>query len=226
MGGWADVARRVHQELIRMEIAHDFTARLARRQGWDSAYAQKVDGEYRRFLMIAWVSKNMVVPSEAVDAAWHEHILHTRHYSETLPQIFGRALHHEPGSADGSEDPEHLLGYRRTLEIYRILYGKRPPEDIWPKPAGRRTFLEKIGISRKQEDADDGTAALISIAISDDVKHSHVSSTPALAQHDYHSTAHDVAVSHSSSSSHSSDTSSSSSSCGSHSSCGSSCGSS
>ncbi len=226
MGGWADDARRVHQELIRMEIAHDFTARLARRQGWDRAYAQKVDREYRRFLMIAWVSKNMVVPSDAVDAAWHEHILHTRHYSEVLPRIFGRALHHEPGSADGSKDADHLIGYRRTLEIYRILYGKRAPEEIWPKPAGRRTFFEKIGISRKQEDADDGTAALISIAISDDVKHSHASSMPTLAQHDHHSMTHEAAVSHSSCGSHSSDTGSSSSSCGSHSSCGSSCGSS
>ncbi len=44
--------------------------------------------------------KRMVaMPSQAVDDAWHEFILFTRHYDRFCQQAFGRFLHHTPAEA-------------------------------------------------------------------------------------------------------------------------------
>lgn len=47
--------------------------------------------------------RNMVaMPSQAVDDAWHEFILFTRHYDRFCKQAFGRFLHHTPAEAMSS----------------------------------------------------------------------------------------------------------------------------
>lgn len=45
--------------------------------------------------------KPVGMPSRAVDALWHEHILHTRHYRDFCRRAFGRFrfLHHTPAAA-------------------------------------------------------------------------------------------------------------------------------
>ncbi|HET6530030.1 MAG TPA: hypothetical protein VFH03_05370 [Actinoplanes sp.] len=43
------------------------------------------------------------MPSVAVDALWHEMVLHTRDYQEFCDQVLGRFLHHEPESSMSTE---------------------------------------------------------------------------------------------------------------------------
>ena len=52
------------------------------------------------------------MPSQAVDAAWHEFILMTREYQSFCDEAFGYYLHHTPEQALGEPMPAAL---QRTL---------------------------------------------------------------------------------------------------------------
>ena len=78
-------------------VALTFTRRLARENDWTLAYAGRVVTEYRRFLYLAARAGHSVTPSDAVDQAWHLHLLYTRHYWGTLcKDVLRHDLHHGP----------------------------------------------------------------------------------------------------------------------------------
>lgn len=56
------------------------------------------------------------MPSQAVDEAWHEFILHTRSYQEFCAQVLGRFLHHVPAEAMLSPT-QAQEGLRRSWKI-------------------------------------------------------------------------------------------------------------
>jgi hypothetical protein len=73
-----------------------------------------------------------VSPSPAVDAAWHEHLCHTRSYWDDLcGRVLGRPLHHEPSRGGAEEAAKHAAMYAQTLASYRRWFGE-PPADVWP----------------------------------------------------------------------------------------------
>ena len=129
-----------------------FATRLASEQGWSAGFTSRVIEEYRRFLLLfALVQRReqairvpagnppvvRIVPSAAVDKAWHLHLLYTQSYWGTLCQdILGAPLHHQP--ADGSSGEEVALDeiYRVNMEAYRTTFGELAPSDIWPTPKG------------------------------------------------------------------------------------------
>lgn len=115
-----------------------FTSRLAREQGWDHAFSGKVVSEYLRFIHLAMVAGHPVTPSEAVDQAWHLHLIYTRSYWEKLcRETLGKDLHHGPTVGGSSEDAKFVDWYRKTLESYQRIFGSPPPADIWPDPVAR-----------------------------------------------------------------------------------------
>jgi uncharacterized protein (TIGR04222 family) len=106
-------------------------SRLARDNAWTLAYAARVMAEYERFLLLAARVSHRVVPSDAVDQAWHQHVLHTKEYRVFCERVFGRPLDHAP-SRGRSDDAGHHIDYERTLASYTDQYGEPPPKDIWP----------------------------------------------------------------------------------------------
>lgn len=115
-----------------------FAAKLARDNRWSLRYAERVEAEYRRFVFLAVESGHGVCPPEAVDRAWHQHLLETHNYWEQFcPEVLGAPLHHTP-SRGGIEEQRRLRSwYARTLISYERLFGEAPPPDLWP-PADRR----------------------------------------------------------------------------------------
>lgn len=114
-------------------VSLPFTHRLARENGWSANFADRVVREYKRFLFLAMEAGHPVTPSEAVDQAWHLHLLYTRHYWEvTCRDLLGRPLHHGPTRGGATEAAKFDDWYARTKESYRRLIGEEPPEDIWP----------------------------------------------------------------------------------------------
>jgi len=112
-----------------------FSSRLARERGWTHAETSRVVREYRRFLFLAAVTGHPVSPSEAVDHAWHLHLLYTRSYWQDLcAQVLGFDLHHEPTKGGHDESAKFTDWYVRTLESYRAHFDEDPPSDIWPSP--------------------------------------------------------------------------------------------
>ncbi len=69
----------------------------------------------RQFFMAYLRSQRQFVamPSQVVDAAWHEFILHTRAYDAWCSTAFGKLMHHTPAEVLG-RDPKRNDGLRRT----------------------------------------------------------------------------------------------------------------
>lgn len=111
-----------------------FVGRLAEENRWPVAYAERVFGEYKRFLYLAVAAEHPASPSDAVDQAWHLHLAYTRSYWEQLcGKVLNKPLHHLPTKGGQAEDEKHSDLYRRTLESYERHFGQAAPFDIWPR---------------------------------------------------------------------------------------------
>lgn len=111
-----------------------FSRRLARERGWDLHFTRRVLDEYRRFLFLAVEAGHPVSPSDAVDEAWHLHLLYTESYWTDLCQnTLGRPIHHGPTRGGTAEAAKFDDWYARTLASYCRLFGEEPPADIWPR---------------------------------------------------------------------------------------------
>lgn len=81
-----------------------FSERLAPENRWNPAFARRVIEEYEKFAFLAVAAGHPVVPSDAVDQAWHLHLTCTRSYWEDFcPKVLGRPLHHHPARGGAVE---------------------------------------------------------------------------------------------------------------------------
>jgi hypothetical protein len=87
--------------------------------------------------------KFVAMPSQVVDMAWHEFILHTRAYALWCDAAFGKLLHHTPAEVLG-RDPKRNDGLRRSW------YWACKEESINPRQPSRLPLLfaldKKFGI--------------------------------------------------------------------------------
>lgn len=112
----------------------DFVGKLATENGWTPERAGTVYAEYLRFLLMAWMSPTMVVPSRDVDQAWHLHLTCTRHYWDVMcGEILRKPLHHDPAMGDDADAARHEDHYGRTLALYAYLFDEEAPADVWPR---------------------------------------------------------------------------------------------
>jgi len=119
--------------LDRTDVPLPFSRRLARENGWSPTYTRRVLDEYRRFLFLAIAAGHPVSPPEAVDEAWHLHLLYTESYWTDLCQdTLGRPIHHSPTRGGAAESAKFEDWYGRTLASYCRLFEVEPPADIWP----------------------------------------------------------------------------------------------
>lgn len=124
-----------------------FISKLARENGWDFQRAKRVLVEYQRFLIMAKHFNTILSPSDAVDQAWHLHMLHSREYwTDLCGEFLKKPFHHEPTSPN----PEHKTNsdedYLRTFTYYPLLFGENAPSDIWPHPYDRE--IESVRFQR------------------------------------------------------------------------------
>lgn len=111
----------------------DLAPGLMRLHGWSREQTRAAITEYRRFLLLACaIGPQAVAPSEAVDAVWHAHLLHSRSYFEDFcPQALGFVLHHAPARGAAGETARLGEAYAQTLHAYEALFDA-PPASIWP----------------------------------------------------------------------------------------------
>jgi uncharacterized protein (TIGR04222 family) len=110
-----------------------FARRLARDNGWSEAHANRVLLEYRRFLFLAARAGHPVTPSDAVDQAWHLHLIYSDDYWNTwCSEVLGFPFHHGPTRGGSTEQAKYTDWYGRTLASYEACFGEPPPSDIWP----------------------------------------------------------------------------------------------
>jgi hypothetical protein len=97
-----------------------FVDRLARENGWSGHHAAAVYQEYLRFLYLAGTSAGPLTPSDAVDQAWHLHLLYSRHYWEVLcGRILGghSTTARPPAAAQPPPDIARLTGRRWSVTV-------------------------------------------------------------------------------------------------------------
>ena len=132
--------------------ALSFTQRLARENGWPLAFAGLVVAEYRRFLYLAVRAGHPVTPSDAVDQAWHLHLVYTDSYwNDLCGSILGRPLHHGPTRGGREEAAKYTDWYERTLASYRRIFGEQPPARVWPRSSerfGEAPYFRRINTRR------------------------------------------------------------------------------
>lgn len=115
-----------------------FERRLARDNGWPTAFAERVCSEYRRFVLLCHRAGQPMTPSDAVDQAWHLHLCYSRSYWQRMcREILGAPLHHEPTSGGTAEASKFADWYEATLQAYEATFGEPPPADVWPATPAR-----------------------------------------------------------------------------------------
>ncbi|HEY6530073.1 MAG TPA: hypothetical protein VIZ65_15390, partial [Cellvibrionaceae bacterium] len=132
-------ANGLYSELDRVQFDAEgaeltFVQRLTSENGWRIKYTERVLVEYRRFLILVKLTEASLSPSDAVDQAWHLHLLYSQSYwDELCAQFLQKPLHHQPMNKAGKDKELFYAQYGRTLVRYREVFGENPPEDIWPR---------------------------------------------------------------------------------------------
>jgi len=121
---------------------YSFSKRLAKENRWEYGYALRVIQEYKRFVFLACCAGHGVSPSDAVDQAWHLHLLYTTSYWDQLcKDILCRPLHHIPSHGGKVEQQKYGGWYANTLASYQRFFGIKAPEDIWPSQEQAHHFV-------------------------------------------------------------------------------------
>jgi hypothetical protein len=124
----ASVHRVVFDEIDRL----DFT--LIKRklrdpeegEGWSAEACEAVEADYRRFLALkrAYPDRDLV-PTRAIDAFWHRHILDTAQYAADCERVFGWFLHHYPyfGTRGDADRAALIAAFADTTVLWERHFG-------------------------------------------------------------------------------------------------------
>jgi hypothetical protein len=110
-----------------------FSRHLAQDNGWPHDFALHVIEAYRRFVYLACIADEQVMPSDEVEQAWRLHLIFSQDYwEEFCGTVLQRPFHYKPTASAPSERSRAKADYQRTLDLYQTTFGKAPPPDVWP----------------------------------------------------------------------------------------------
>lgn len=87
--------------------------------------------EYRKFLVLAFHSKEMITPSEQVDLVWHMHMDYTQHYRFTCFTFLNKEFKHGPTAGGKTAGMLYDATYGSTTQLYKDIFQMDPPDDVW-----------------------------------------------------------------------------------------------
>src|ERR1700730_9913009 len=135
----AAVLERFQSELLLTEqgqaawekvFSYDFStvrAKLLKEQAVPEDRVDSAIDEYRKFLALMLLGfRGLAMTSRDVDEVWHTHILFTRDYMAFTKEVFGRYLHHQPGT---DEAPIPVDAGPHFRNAYGEVFGELHP--IW-----------------------------------------------------------------------------------------------
>ncbi|MHB1278692.1 MAG: glycine-rich domain-containing protein [Bacteroidia bacterium] len=110
-----------------------FTNRLARENGWTIEYSIRAVHEYKKFIFMLCIADHSLTPSDQVDQVWHLHLLYTQSYwVDFCNNTIGKQIHHGPTKGGKAEGEKYNDLYDKTLLLYKALFERNAPADIWP----------------------------------------------------------------------------------------------
>lgn len=118
------------------QLPPKFMEILMNEQMISASLAKEWIAEYKKYLLMCYISNESVSPSREVDEVWHLHQHFTEEYAKFCQEMFGCLLAHAPSAHDGSEKEDFMALYNKTLDFYSKLFGEIP-RHIWPEAAVR-----------------------------------------------------------------------------------------
>jgi hypothetical protein len=91
--------------------------------------AEEAVHEYLRFLYLAFVTADLIAPSQVVALCWHIHMNDEPAYEAFNIRNFGRIIRHKGGQRLPKDDPAYALALRR----YREEFDVAAPTRFWPR---------------------------------------------------------------------------------------------
>lgn len=129
-----------------------FAAKIARKHGWNNAFALKAVSEYKKFVYLGVVSNFHVTPSKIIDVVWHEHLLFTRAYREFCNEVIGYQFDHHPELMPMADETGRFSAqYLDTIEFYISEFGFEPPTDIWGETKFDKEKLKEKNYTSRQK---------------------------------------------------------------------------
>ena len=102
--------------------------RVAKHMQWIPAYAEVVDSEYRKFILLAAMDNNAVYGmSGPVDEFWHQHLVDTVDYHAMCDAVAGYFIHHIPNEPDETDQSSYQVTLRDLNHYFDKSIG------IWPE---------------------------------------------------------------------------------------------
>lgn len=111
-----------------------FSDHLAQITGLSACLAECLEGEYRRFLYLAVISREPRVPPGLVRVAWSYHAEHEGYAREFSHYVLGSPLQFTPTTSMPAR------AYAATVMAYGHEFGAPPPAEIWPDPDAAATL--------------------------------------------------------------------------------------
>lgn len=99
----------------------------------DSAGNQLIK-EYKNFLFMYYLTNCQVAPSFEIDSFWDLHYASTKDYREFWDEIFGEFLPSKNYDYNEKGIRQRTKQYKKSLEIYEVLFGDEPNEIFWESP--------------------------------------------------------------------------------------------
>jgi hypothetical protein len=125
-----------------------FAGKLARKHGWNEAFALRAIAEYRKFVYLGVISDFVVTPSDVIDKVWHQHILFSKAYRNFCRDVISYEFDHNPElfPLEGQIE-QYQKQYYHTLQLYKQEFGKEATASIW----GHTKFDEALITSQKKD---------------------------------------------------------------------------
>lgn len=93
---------------------------------WNKTSVTEALTHYLAFLYLVDTYPHLqLVPTQAIDEVWHQHILDTRKYEEDCQTLFGHFIHHFPyfGIRDANDHQTRIRAYTLTQFLCRKHFG-------------------------------------------------------------------------------------------------------
>lgn len=126
---WKKIARALGEELEVEELSPLVEKCFMRETASSMATTNMVFREYKRYLLLVSLAGegHRFVGSRMVGLMWEYHAVETQEYQGFCERMFSRVLPVQHYSRE-----EALLeDYKRTLEMYELVFRAEPPQSIW-----------------------------------------------------------------------------------------------
>lgn len=120
---------------------YSFSTRLAYENGWSLEFTKRAIIEYKKFMLLARTSEQMVSPSPIVDIVWHQHLIFSTSY-KAFCDTLGKQIEHIPSLHNHAEKAKFASAFQHTHQEYIACWGE-PPADIWQARQFGQTLTEQ-----------------------------------------------------------------------------------